>query len=62
MEERVYRWKVRHVEDLRGRTCILQAWDELDQRIIDKQSVKGVRDFVFVSMRLADNLNTNFDW
>ena len=36
MEERVYRWKVRHVEDLRGRTCILQAWDELDQRIIDK--------------------------
>ena len=34
MEERVYRSKVRDVEDLRGR--ILQAWDELDQRIIDK--------------------------
>ena len=34
MEERVYRSKVRYVEDLRGR--ILQAWDELDQRIIDK--------------------------
>ena len=32
MEERVYRSKVRDVEDLRGR--ILQAWDELDQRII----------------------------
>ena len=34
MEERVYRSKVRDVEDLRG--CTLQAWDELDQRIIDK--------------------------
>ena len=34
MEERVYRSKVRYVEDLLGR--ILQAWDELDQRIIDK--------------------------
>ena len=34
MEERVYRTKVRDVEDLRGR--ILQVWDELDQRIIDK--------------------------
>ena len=34
MEERVYWSKVRHVEDLRGR--ILQAWDGLDQRIIDK--------------------------
>ena len=35
MEERVYRSKVRDVEDLRGR--ILQAWDELDQGIIDKK-------------------------
>ena len=34
MEERVYWSKVRDVEDLRG--CILQAWDGLDQRIIDK--------------------------
>ena len=34
MEGRVYRSKVRDVEDLRGH--ILQAWDELDQRIIDK--------------------------
>ena len=34
MEERAYRSKVRDVEDLRG--CILQAWDERDQRIIDK--------------------------
>ena len=30
--------------------------------LLIKQSVNGVRDFVFVSMRLADNLNTNFDW
>ena len=35
MEERVYRSKVRDVKDLRGR--ILQAWDELDQGIIDKK-------------------------
>ena len=34
MEGRVDRSKVRDVEDLRGR--ILQAWDELDQCIIDK--------------------------
>ena len=34
MKERVCRSKGREVEDLRG--CILQAWDELDQRIIDK--------------------------
>ena len=34
MEDRVYKSKVRDVEDLRR--CILQAWDELDQRIIDK--------------------------
>jgi hypothetical protein len=34
MEERVYTTKVRDVEDLRGR--ILKAWEELDQRIIDK--------------------------
>ena len=33
MEERVYRSKVRDVEDLRG--CILQAWDELDQRLTE---------------------------
>jgi hypothetical protein len=33
MEERVYRSKVRDVEDLHER--ILQAWDELDQSIID---------------------------
>ena len=61
MEERVYRSKVRDVEDLRR--CILQAWDELDHpSLLIKQSVNGVRDLVFVSMRLADNLNTNFDW
>ena len=33
MQERVYRTKVRHVEELRQR--IMQAWDELDQRMID---------------------------
>ena len=34
MEEQVYRSKVHDVEDLRGR--IMQACDELEQRIIDK--------------------------
>ena len=34
MEERVYRSKVRDVEDQRGR--ILQAWDELDQRLTNE--------------------------
>ena len=57
MEERVYRLKVRDVEDLRG--CVLPAWDELDQCIIDKAVGEWRK---FVSMRMADNLNTNFDW
>jgi len=33
MQEMVYRTKVRDVEDLRKR--IMQAWNDLDQRIID---------------------------
>ena len=33
MQERVYRTKVRDIEDLRQR--IMQVWDEFDQGIID---------------------------
>jgi len=33
MQERVYRTRVRDIEDLRQR--IMQVWDELDQGIID---------------------------
>ena len=33
MQEMVYKTKVREVEDLRKR--IMQAWNNLDQRIID---------------------------
>ena len=33
MQEMVYKTKVRDVEDLRKR--IMQAWNDLDQRIID---------------------------
>ena len=33
MQEMVYKTKVRDVEDLRKR--IVQAWNDLDQRIID---------------------------
>ena len=33
MQERVYRTKVRDIEDLRHR--IIQVWDEFDQAIID---------------------------
>jgi hypothetical protein len=40
MQERVYRTKVRDIEDLRHR--IVQVWDELDQRVIDA-SVKQWR-------------------
>ena len=32
MQEKVYKTKVRHVDDLR----IERAWDEFDQRIIDQ--------------------------
>lgn len=40
MQERVYRTKVRDIEDLRQR--IVDVWDGLDQRIIDT-SVKQWR-------------------
>ena len=33
MQEMVYKTKVRNVEDLRKR--LMQAWNDLDQRIID---------------------------
>ena len=60
MEERVYRSKIRDVKDLRGR--VLQAWNELDQRIIDKAVGEWRKRLRCLSMRLADYLNTNFDW
>ena len=34
MQERVYRTKVRDIEDLRQ--CIVDVWDGLDQNIIDE--------------------------
>ena len=34
MREKVYKTKVRHVDDFRKR--IERAWDEFDQRIIDQ--------------------------
>ena len=40
MQEMVYKAKIRDIEDLRQR--IMQAWDELDQRVIDS-SVKQWR-------------------
>jgi hypothetical protein len=33
MQEMVYKSKIRDIENLRQR--IIQAWDELDQRVID---------------------------
>ena len=60
IEERVYRSKVRDVEDLRGR--ILQAWDELDQRIIDKAVGEWRKRLRLCVNAAGGQLNTNFDW
>ena len=47
--------QVQDVEDLHGR--ILEAWEELDQRIIDK----AVGEWRKLEL-LGDILSTNFDW
>ena len=50
MQEMVYKAKIRDIEDLRQR--IMQAWNELDQRIID-WSIKQWR----IRLRMCDDAN-----
>ena len=60
MEERVYRSKVEMWKICVDAFC--RPGMNLISAFLIKQSVNGVRNFVFVSMRLADKLNSNFDW
>ena len=57
---RVYRTKVRDIEDLRQR--IMQVWDEFDQASLMRQSSNGVRVSAHVLQQMADSLNINFEW
>ena len=35
MQEKVYKMRIKDIDELRARRPILTAWDEMDQRIID---------------------------
>jgi len=47
MQEKVYKWRIMDADELRSRTCILAAWDKLDQRVVDT----AVRQWARVSVR-----------
>jgi len=40
MQEKVYKKRIKDIDELRAHTCILTVWDKTDQRIIDKAVIQ----------------------
>ena len=58
MQDKVYKTKVRNIEELRER--IVNAWDECDQRVVDAAVISGVLVLKLVLNPMADILNTHY--
>jgi len=57
--EKVYKKRIKDIDELRARILTVTAWDEMDQRIIDAAITSGAHVFVNTLKRKADTLNTH---